>query len=434
VSLRAKFVIYLALIHLIFAGVCLLLLWDSKAWLLAVEGFFVVSFIAGVWLIRALFEPVRLIRSAVDFIKDHEFSTRLREVGQPELDPLIRVYNRMAEHLRQERIRSEEQEHFLQRIIAASPTGIVTLDLDGRIAMANPSAAALFRSKQEELQGRLLEELAIPLADRLALLPPGSTEMIPLQGRRRIRASVLTFMDRGFARRFILMDELTEELHRSEKSAYEKLIRMMSHEVNNTTGAVGSLLNSCLGYRDQLDEEDRKDFADALGIAISRTGRMNRFMQEFAEVVRLPAPRKRRCDPLRLLEEIEQLLREECGVRRIEWRWDVVDELPDVDMDPAQMEQAFINICRNGLEAIGEDGVITVRGGLDRDRPFIEINDNGGGIPEGIRDQLFTPFFTSKENGQGIGLTMVQEILLGHGFDFSLESGGDGTARFTILF
>jgi nitrogen fixation/metabolism regulation signal transduction histidine kinase len=251
VSLRAKFVIYLVLIHLVFAGVCLYLLWDDRIWLFAVEGFFIVSFLAGVWLIRALFEPVRLLRSAVDFIKDHEFSTRIREVGQPELDPLIRVYNRMADHLRQERIRSEEQEHFLQRIIAASPTGILTLDLDGRIAMANPSAAALLRNEPEDLAGRALVELANPLADRLAELEPGNVEMIPLQGRRRVRGSALTFMDRGFARKFILMDELTEELHRSEKTAYEKLIRMMSHEVNNTTGAVGSLLNSCLGYRDQ---------------------------------------------------------------------------------------------------------------------------------------------------------------------------------------
>ncbi len=433
-SLRAKFVVYLVLIHLVFAGVCLLLLWDGKAWLLGVEGFFIVSFLAGVWLIRALFEPIRLLRSAVDFIKDHEFSTRLREVGQPELDPLIRVYNRMADHLRQERIRSEEQEHFLQRIIAASPTGILTLDLDGRIAMANPGAAALLRSEPAELKGRSLTDLANPLADRLAELEPGDTEMIPVQGRRRILAGALTFMDRGFARKFIMLDELTEELHRSEKAAYEKLIRMMGHEVNNTTGAVGSLLNSCLRYRDQLDEEDRKDFAGALGVAISRTGRMNRFMQEFAEVVRLPAPRRRKCDVMELLEEIERLLREERVARGIEWKWEVEYDLPEVEMDPAQMEQAFINICRNGLEAIGRDGVVTVRAGTDRDRPFVEIRDNGGGIPQEVRDQLFTPFFTSKENGQGIGLTMVQEILLGHGFDFSLEDGGDGTASFRILF
>jgi nitrogen fixation/metabolism regulation signal transduction histidine kinase len=434
VSLRGKFILYLVAIHLVFAAVALVLLAGHRVWLLAVEGFFLLSFLCGLWLVRALFEPIRLIRTGAEFIRDHDFSTRLREVGQPELDPLIAVYNKMAEHLRQERIRSEEQEHFLQRIITVSPSGILALDLEGRITLANPSAAALLRSTPEDLRGITLGELASPLADRLEEMEPGSTELIPLQGRRRIRCSALTFMDRGFARRFLLMDELTDELHRSEKGAYEKLIRMMSHEVNNTAGAVGSLLNSCLEYRDQIDPADRDDFADALGVAISRTGRMNRFMQEFAEVVRLPVPSRRSCDLRELLEEIERLFREECAGRSIRWKWDHREALPEIEMDPAQMEQAFINICRNALEAIGEDGTVTVRTGRDRNRPYAMILDTGGGIPDPVREQLFTPFFTSKENGQGIGLTMVQEILLGHGFDFSLESGEAGTSRFTILF
>ena len=282
--------------------------------------------------------------------------------------------------------------------------------------------------------GRTLDELGSPLADQLAGLEDDESKLVPLQGRRRIRCHALTFMDRGFARRFLLMDELTEELHRSEKAAYEKLIRMMSHEVNNTAGAVTSLLDSCLAYREQIDPEDRPDFVEALGVAISRTGRMNRFMQEFAEVVRLPAPRRRPCDLGKLIDEIARLFEEESRSRRVRWIREIEDGVPPARLDPGQIEQALINVCKNGLEAIGQDGTLTVRLELDRGIPRLTVRDDGGGIPEEAREHLFTPFFTSKENGQGLGLTMVQEILLAHGFDFSLESDEEGRTSFSILF
>jgi nitrogen fixation/metabolism regulation signal transduction histidine kinase len=434
VSLRGKFVLYLIVIHLVFAAFAVALFRENRIWLLAVEGFFLLSFLAGLWLLQALFRPIGTIREAVDLIKASDFSTRLREVGQKELDPLIRVYNRMADTLREERIRGEEQEHFLQRIIVASPSGVLALDIDGKITMANPSAAQLLRRDPAELQGRRLVEMGSPLADELATLGDQETRLISLQGRRRIRCRGLTFMDRGFARRFFVMDELTVELHRSEKAAYEKLIRTMSHEVNNTAGAVGSLLDSCLAYSEQLTSEDRADFAGALGVAISRTGRMNRFMQEFASVVRLPAPRRQECDVKGLVEEVAHLLKEDSDRQQVRWLWEIDGEPPPVAMDLVQMEQALINICKNSLEAIGEHGTITVRLGLDRSRPYLVIRDDGNGITPEVRDRLFTPFFTSKEGGQGIGLTMVQEILLGHGFDFSLESDGTGQTDFTILF
>jgi nitrogen fixation/metabolism regulation signal transduction histidine kinase len=409
-------------------------LWEHREWLLVAEAFFVLSFLAGWWLVRALFRPMRLLREAVDFIQAGEFATRMRETGRPELDPLIQVYNRMADTLRRERVRSEEQEHFLQRVLQASPTGVITLDLEGRVTMANPSAEALLRRGDEELTGRALSGLGSPLADALASMEPEESLLVPLQGRRRIRCRMLTFMDRGFARRFLLMDELTEELHRSEKAAYEKLIRMTSHEVSNTAAAVGSLLQSCLRYADQLSEPDRADFAGALGVAIARTGRMNTFVQDFAEVVRLPAPRRLPGDVNGLLQEVGLLLREDSARRRVEWVWEVDGGLPPVSMDATQMEQVFLNVCKNGLEAIGEDGTLTVRTGLDRGRPFAVIRDSGGGIPPEAREQLFTPFFTTKRDGQGIGLTLVQEVLLAHGFDFSLEGDGAGGTEFTVLF
>jgi nitrogen fixation/metabolism regulation signal transduction histidine kinase len=433
VSLRAKFLTYLIVVHLVFCGVSGYLLWDQRWWLLALEAFFVVSLAVGIILTRKLFEPIRLIRSGIEFIKASEFATRFRELGQPDLDPLISVYNRMVDSLREQRIHNEEQELFLQRIVAASPSGILVLDMDGRISMANESATVLLRREGNELVGERLAELDTPLAETLARLDDDSSVLVPLNGPRRVRCRALHFMDRGFARRFILVDELTEELHRTEKAAYEKLIRMMSHEVSNTTGAVNSLLDSCLRYREQIEEEDREDYAHALSVAISRTDRMNLFMREFAEVVRLPEPNHQPTDVQQLLDDVAFAMNRESEQRNVEWRWDIAPEFPRVQMDPTQMERVFINIFKNALEAIDDGGSITVSLGTEGG-PLVAVRDTGGGIPADVQDHLFTPFYTSKRDGCGIGLTLVREVLVRHGFDFTLENHDNGGAEFTIVF
>jgi nitrogen fixation/metabolism regulation signal transduction histidine kinase len=433
-SLRGKFTIYLLVFHAVFAGVVAYLLLDRRLWLLAVELVALLSLLVGLRLIHALFAPLALVRSGADLLRETDFTTRFREVGHAELDPLIRVYNRMADHLREERIRGEEQEQLLQRIIAVSPLGIVALDVDARISHVNPAAESLLGEPRDALLGRNLADLPHRFARDLATVAPGDAVLLRWQGRRRMRCQVLTFMDRGFPRRFLLIDELTEELHRTERAAYGKLIRMMSHEVNNTSGAVQSLLESCLAYADQIRPPDRADFERALTVAGARTGTVNRFMQDLAEVVRLPSPRRTACDLRALVERIEVLLHAECTQRRIVWRWEVDGEVPPQRLDAAQMEQALLNVCKNAIEAIGEAGTLTIRIGRDGDRAALAIHDTGHGIPIDVEDQIFTPFFTSKARGQGIGLTLVQEILLGHGCDFALENAASGGAVFTIRF
>jgi nitrogen fixation/metabolism regulation signal transduction histidine kinase len=433
VSLRTRFFIYLAVVHLVFFAGAVFFLRENRLWLFAVEAFFAVSLVTGVVLIRRLFEPLRLIRSGIEFIRANEFATRFREVGQRDLDPLIQVYNRMADSLREQRIHNQEQEFFLQRVIAASPSGILVLDLDGHVAMANESAAALLQLDREKIVGKKLEDLESRVATQLSRLDHDETCMLSLRGPRRVKCRALSFMDRGFARRFVLMEELTEELYRTEKAAYEKLIRMMSHEVNNTTSAVNSLLDSCLHYREQISEADRDDFAHALGIAISRSGRMNQFMREFAEVVRLPAPSPQPTDLGRLLRDVVFLMKRQADNRSIEWVWELPDGLRPVSLDPAQMEQVFINIFKNAMESVGADGTITVGVAQHNGKTVVKISDTGGGIPAEVQDHLFTPFYSSKRDGRGIGLTVVREVLLRHGFDFSLENRQSGGAEFTIV-
>ncbi len=433
-SLRLKFIFYLIVIHLLFAGVAVYLLLKQRIWLLAVEAVFLISLYVGLRLIRQLFNTIELINTGAQFIQDSDFTSRFAEVGQPELDRLIVVYNRMADHLREERTRMQEQNYFLDKILTASPSGVVTLDFDRRIAMVNPAAEQMMQATAPTLIGKRLVEVGSGFATALDALHLGEAQMISLTGRRRVKCWRSQFLDRGFTRDFFVIDELTEELRQAEKAAYEKIIRMMSHEVNNSVGSANSLLHSCLHYTDQLGEEDRHDFENALQVVIGRTDQLNTFMRNFANVFRLPPPNLQPCDVRRLVEDVALLFKADLEKRGIELRRDARTPLDPVRLDRGQMEQVFINVLKNAMEAVGENGEIAIRFGNQNGRQFIVIEDNGCGISPSVKANLFTPFFSTKGNGQGIGLTLVQEILDAHGFEFSLESGPGEPTEFTIYF
>jgi PAS domain S-box-containing protein len=339
----------------------------------------------------------------------------------------------MAEHLRLERVRQEERQFFLDRILDASPSGILTFDFDGRISTANPSAARMLGARPDELRGRRLADVPSPFARELETLERGTARVLALSGSRRIRARAGEFQDRGSSRTFLVLEELTEELRRSEKAAYEKLIRMMSHEVNNSLGATRSLLESCRNYAGQLRPEDRADFEGALSVVIARTGQLNAFVTSFADVVRIPEPRKEPCDVAALATRTAALVKAEADRRAVAVRVETGDPLPPVPMDRAQMEQALLNVVKNALEAAGEKGTVTLRAESRAGRPVLVVEDSGPGIAPEAKDQLFRPFFSTKENGQGLGLTLVQDVLSRHGFDFSLESNAGEPTRFTVV-
>ncbi len=431
-SLRTKIVAYLVLIHAVLAVISYFVLRENRLWLLAIEALFAVSISLGFLLVRSFFVPLELIRTGAELISERDFTSQFRPVGQPEMDALIEIYNRMIGRLREERLKAQEQHYFLDRILNASPAGIVTLDFDGHVSLLNPSARELLGLSDEQSLGRDLAELPGDGAS-LADVPLGESRVLT-HGRRRLKVSRAELFDRGFPRGFLILEELTEELRSSEKAAYGKLIRMMSHEVNNSVGPVSSLLDSFRGYSDQLGDEDRQDFTNAVTVAITRLERLGAFVNGFAEVVRLPEPDRRPCDVRQLLEEILVLLRPELERRHIQCIWEKAEPLAPIDLDRNQFEQVLVNVLKNAMESIGENGRITLHLAWESTRPVLRIADTGSGIPEEIRPLLFTPFFSTKRDGRGLGLTLIQEILTRHGFDFGLENREESGAELWVGF
>lgn len=432
-SLRGRFVAYLAALHLLFAGVAALLLHRDRLWLVAVEAVFLLSFGVGASLVTRLFGALTLVRESATYLAENDYTTRIRETGQRDLDALIGVYNGMVDSLRAERLKLQEQHHLLSAVLDVSPSGFVALDYDGRVDYANPRAELLLGLPLAEAKGRTLADLGSSLAASLAALAPGRTEVVALGGGRRVKCYRGASLDHGFPRTFILMDELTEELRLYEKAAYEKLIRMMSHEVNNSVGASNSLLHSCLNYGRHLPDADRDDFQGALRVVIGRTEKLSSFVRGFAEVVRLPAPNRQPSDLRGLVEEVADLMKPVASLQGVSLERDLSHDLPPADLDRVQIEQVLVNVVKNAIEAAGRDGRVTIR--LDRRNGGLRIavEDTGPGIPPEARASLFTPFYTTKPDGQGIGLTVAQEILRHHRCDFSLDSPPGGPTRFTIL-
>ena len=433
-SLKARFLLYLAVVHVVFVVVAWMLLREQRLWLLLVELFFVVSFGFAWRMARRLSEPADMLRTSVELLASGDLMTRFRETRQPEVNRLIRLYNRMADHLHDQRVANQEQDSLLRRLIALSPSGFVQLDYDDRIQSMNPGACEILGVTEDAARGRRLEWLGGPVAREIEGLGEGEARLVTIRGRLKVRCRRLSFMDRGFSRTCLMLEELTKELHASEKAAYEKLIRTMSHEINNTSGAVISLLESCLAYGGQIGARDRADFESGIGVAVARTRHMNEFMKAFADVVRLPAPNRKPSSLEELLKDVARLFEPECERLGIVWRWRIEDGVRPVRLDRGQVEQALVNIVRNAIDAIGENGDIAVSLAMEQSVAALLIEDSGGGIRPEVAPRLFTSFFSSKPNGQGIGLTLVQEILIAHGFDYSLETVAPGRAGFRIRF
>ena len=218
-SLRRRAIAYLVTLHAMFAALAVYLFLDNPFWLLAVEAVFTVSLIVGLRLSREMYRHLGLTAEGLRLIRDEEFTSRFLPVGQPEIDELIAIYNRMVDHLREERVRVAEQHQFLSRVLEVSPSGIVILDFDGRVSSLNPAAERLVDAQSSDVVGRRLETLPSPLARALADLAPGDARLIGMLGARRVKCHHGTFIDRGFSRSFLLIEELTEELRQFERAA-----------------------------------------------------------------------------------------------------------------------------------------------------------------------------------------------------------------------
>ncbi|QJX48289.1 PAS domain-containing protein [Hymenobacter taeanensis] len=431
-TLRVQFLLFVVLIHAVLIVLAAQIMRTNAPLFLGLEALLGVSIYLTVRLYKGFVRPFQLIAAGTEAIRAKDFSMKFVPVGQREMDQLIDVYNHMIDELRNERVTQHEKSYLLESLIQASPAGVLLLTFDGRIEGVNPAAEHMLGLSTKQLLGERPDQLPGDWGPALANLSEQEPQVVQLSGIQTYRAHCSRFVDRGFTRRFIMLEELTQDLIRQEKQAYGKLIRMMSHEINNSIGAINSILQSFHYYAPQLQLTDQPDFIEALDVSINRNTHLANFIANFANLVRLPLPQRQPTDVHELLRTTERLLHVQVERRQICWHWELAPEPLIVDLDPLQLEQALLNICKNALEAIGEQGNVWVRTTANPAQVIIE--NDGPGIPPDVQRRLFTPFFSTKRDGQGIGLTLIRDILLQHEFSFGLETRSNGRTAFSIRF
>ena len=378
---------------------------------------------------RKIVKPLNSIGSGMELLREQDFSSRLSPVGQYEADRIVNVFNRMMEQLKNERLRLREQNNFLDLLIKASPMGVILTTLDEDLSELNPMAQKMLGVRQEDVLGRKMNEIDSPLAAELANVPKGETVTVRLNDSNIYRCTHSSFIDRGFQHPFFLIESLTDEVMKAEKKAYEKVIRMIAHEVNNTTAGITSTLDTV--EQALSTEEGMDDICDVMRVCTERCFSMSRFITRFADVVKIPEPTLTPVDLNDLAFTCKRFMEGMCADRNIKLRLEIDETLKEVRMDASLFEQVLVNIIKNAAESIEKDGEIIVR---TLSPATIEVVDNGKGISKETEAKLFSPFFSTKPNGQGIGLIFIREVLMRHGCTFSLRTYADGLTRFCILF
>jgi len=427
-----SFFIILALILLALSGA--LAYWathlpDSRLPYYIMEGTIAFILIYLIVFYNKIVKPMHTIGNGMELLREQDFSSRLSPVGQHEADRIVNIFNRMMDQLKNERLRLREQNHFLDLLIQASPMGVIITDLDGNISQANPMAIKMLGIHLESLLNKPIEKIDSPLATELAALSKEETRVVRLNDANIYRCTFTFFIDRGFQHPFYLIERMTDEVIRAEKKAYEKVIRMIAHEVNNTTAGITSTLDTV--EQALATEKDMEEICDVMHVCTERCFSMSKFITRFADVVKIPEPLLSRNSLNETATTCVRFMEGLCNDHHIQLTLQCAPDVGDVNLDTSLFEQVLVNIIKNAVESIGQDGEIRI---TTTAPATLEVADNGPGISKETEEKLFSPFFSTKPHGQGIGLIFIREVLNRHGCTFSLRTYNDGWTRFRISF
>lgn len=427
-----SFFIILALILLALSGA--LAYWathlpDSRLPYYIMEGTIAFILIYLIVFYNKIVKPMHTIGNGMELLREQDFCSRLSPVGQHEADRIVNIFNRMMDQLKNERLRLREQNHFLDLLIQASPMGVIITDLDGNISQANPMAIKMLGIHLESLLNKPIEKIDSPLATELAALSKEETRVVRLNDANIYRCTFTFFIDRGFQHPFYLIERMTDEVIRAEKKAYEKVIRMIAHEVNNTTAGITSTLDTV--EQALATEKDMEEICDVMHVCTERCFSMSKFITRFADVVKIPEPLLARNSLNETATTCVRFMEGLCNDHHIQLTLQCAPDVGDVNLDTSLFEQVLVNIIKNAVESIGQDGEIRI---TTTAPASLEVADNGPGISKETEEKLFSPFFSTKPHGQGIGLIFIREVLNRHGCTFSLRTYNDGWTRFRISF
>jgi two-component system nitrogen regulation sensor histidine kinase NtrY len=390
--------------------------------------------VTGVWLVCAtvvrehVVRPLQTVSNVLAALRERDYTLRAR--GSNPEDPLgllLLELNTLGDDMRAQRLGALEATALLRRVMEEIDVAIFAFDAGHALRLVNRAGATLLGREPEQLLGR--DAASLGLADSLSGDAP-RVDTLTFPGRAgRWEARRGTFRQGGLPHQLLVLTDVSRALSDEERQAWKRLIRVLSHELNNSLAPIKSIADSLLALiaRDPAPLDQREDLRKGLGVIASRSESLSRLMAAYARLARLPPPR------------LESVAAQE-WVRRVvalETRRPVaIRPGPDVTIqaDGGQLDQLLINLLRNAVDATLEsNGGVEVGWETRNGRLDVWVRDEGAGLADTAN--LFVPFYTTKPDGSGIGLALSRQIAEAHGGTLTLSNQASGLgceARLTL--
>lgn len=365
---------------------------------------------------RRVVTPLQALANLLEALREGDYSQRGRNIDPRDAVGEVMVeVNSLGSTLHRQRLKALEAGMLLQKVIAEIDLAVFAFDSERRLRLVNRAGEALLDAAAEEIVGKCATELGLDTMldqEHARIVPnvfPGGA------GRWEIRRR--SFREDGRPHELLVISELSRALREEERQAWQRLVRVIGHELNNSLAPIKSMASTLqrLLDRERLPEDWRTDAGVGLAVIHDRAESLGRFMGAYARLTRLPAPVPRVFEVPPLLHRVASLHGAQV----------VVEPGPavKVNADPDQLEQALINLVKNAVEAAGEHGRVSTRWNVQGTALTVEIEDDGPGL--GRTDNLWVPFFTTKPGGTGIGLVLARAIVENHGGNVSLANRPD---------
>ncbi len=402
-------------------------------------------------LINYLDKTNKAIMSFFDAVKNNDFSQPYAQDKNSYFGILHREFNLVIEKLNETRTKKDAQYHYLKNIVQHVGIGILTFNRDGIIQIMNTAAKKLLKVDQiqnvDELTG-----LSPLLVESFKKLRTGGRDLIKIEaGGDIVQLSVyaieLTLQGEEF--KLVSLQNIQSELEENEMEAWQKLVRVLTHEIMNSVTPISSLsntvegeilgfINSCNTHTScEIEVEDLKDMYLAVQTIQRRSDGLIRFVSDFRSLTHIPKPKFRVVTVKDMLDQIHILMKNELEENAINYTQSVSPESLIINADPELIQQVLINLMKNAIQALQdcEDKKIEVRAFQDeKSKTIISIKDNGPGIEEDAQSRIFIPFFTTKKTGSGIGLSLSRQIMRQHVGSLNVKSKIDEGAEFLLKF
>ena len=380
------------------------------------------------WFAHIVMDPVkRLLRAlegAVASYRDGDFSISIALNRHDELGDLVRVHNELGQTLREQRQNLAQRELLLDTVVQNTPVALVLTDGSGRVAYANIAARHLF-NEGRSLNGLHFATLIADAPEALLKATEGTEDAlfsVEMDGSEEtFHLSQRAFRLQGRPHRLQLFRRMTRELSRQEVAAWKRVIRVISHELNNSLAPISSLAHSGAELARRGDVQRLPGVFATIG---ERARHLHGFIDGYARFAKLPAPRTVAVEWKPFLDALALHCRFQLqGNAPTQAGW----------FDPVQIEQVLINLVKNAHESGSAPEGVTLALALVGHELRIEVADRGPGMSEAVLAQALLPFYSTKRSGTGLGLALAREISEAHGGRIALANREDGGLRVTLI-